>query len=87
MTEWDTEELVAADKKFVWHPFTNMRIGYHGDTAGAATLGAAALLQIGPSHRNFPAIQVPSLKALEQISAAEVAKIAAVVCDQTKTKS
>jgi adenosylmethionine-8-amino-7-oxononanoate aminotransferase len=87
MTEWDTEELVAADKKFVWHPFTNMRNGYHGDTAGAATLGAAALLQIGPSHWNFPAIQVPSLKALEQISAAEVAKIASVVCGQTKMKS
>src|SRR5438034_1523805 len=25
MTEWNTEELIAADKRFVWHPFTNMR--------------------------------------------------------------
>jgi hypothetical protein len=25
MTEWNTEALTAADKKFVWHPFTNMR--------------------------------------------------------------
>jgi adenosylmethionine-8-amino-7-oxononanoate aminotransferase len=24
MTDWNTEELIAADKKFVWHPFTNM---------------------------------------------------------------
>ena len=24
MTEWDTEALVEADKRFVWHPFTNM---------------------------------------------------------------
>src|SRR5438552_13747854 len=24
MTDWNTEELVAADKQFVWHPFTNM---------------------------------------------------------------
>jgi len=25
MSKWKTEELIAADKKFVWHPFTNMR--------------------------------------------------------------
>ena len=25
MTEWNTDELMAADKRFVWHPFTNMR--------------------------------------------------------------
>jgi len=25
MTEWNTERLAAADKQFVWHPFTNMR--------------------------------------------------------------
>ncbi|HEV2046869.1 MAG TPA: aminotransferase class III-fold pyridoxal phosphate-dependent enzyme [Chthoniobacterales bacterium] len=25
MSEWKTEDLIAADKKFVWHPFTNMR--------------------------------------------------------------
>src|SRR5438132_3146355 len=24
MTNWNTEELIAADKQFVWHPFTNM---------------------------------------------------------------
>ena len=24
MTQWNTDELVAADKRFVWHPFTNM---------------------------------------------------------------
>src|SRR2546425_2155933 len=24
MSEWNTERLIAADKKFVWHPFTNM---------------------------------------------------------------
>jgi adenosylmethionine-8-amino-7-oxononanoate aminotransferase len=24
MTDWNTEELVATDKQFVWHPFTNM---------------------------------------------------------------
>ena len=25
MTEWNTEELIAADKRFVWHPFTDLR--------------------------------------------------------------
>src|SRR5438132_13633057 len=25
MSEWNTEELIDADKRFVWHPFTNMR--------------------------------------------------------------
>src|SRR6266550_4701029 len=23
-TEWNTEELISSDKKFVWHPFTDM---------------------------------------------------------------
>src|SRR6266545_1099821 len=25
MNEWNTEELIATDKRFVWHPFTDMR--------------------------------------------------------------
>ena len=25
MPEWNTGELIAADKRFVWHPFTDMR--------------------------------------------------------------
>jgi Adenosylmethionine-8-amino-7-oxononanoate aminotransferase len=25
MSEWNTEELIDTDKRFVWHPFTNMR--------------------------------------------------------------
>jgi hypothetical protein len=24
MTEWNTQALIDADKKFVWHPFTNV---------------------------------------------------------------
>ncbi len=63
------------------HQFIAFQNGYHGDTAGAAALGAAALFQIGPSRWNFPVIQVPSLKTLEQVSATEVAKIAAVVIE------
>jgi adenosylmethionine-8-amino-7-oxononanoate aminotransferase len=61
--------------------FIAFQHGYHGDTAGAASLGAAAMFQVGPSRWNFPAIQVPSIKALERISAPEVAKTAAVVIE------
>src|SRR6266566_4986191 len=25
MTEWNTKDLIEADKRFVWHPFTDMR--------------------------------------------------------------
>jgi adenosylmethionine-8-amino-7-oxononanoate aminotransferase len=63
------------------HQFIAFKSGYHGDTAGAASLGAAAMFQIGPSHWNFPAMQVPNVTALERLSPAEVAKIAAVVIE------
>ncbi len=63
------------------HQFIAFKSGYHGDTAGAASLGAAAMFQIGPSHWNFPAIQIPNVKALERLSPAEVAKVAAVVIE------
>jgi len=63
------------------YQFIAFQRGYHGDTAGAAALGAAAMFQIGPRRWNFPAIHVPDLKTLERISATEAAKIAAVVIE------
>jgi len=63
------------------HQFIAFKSGYHGDTAGAASLGAATIFQIGPSHWNFPAIQVPNLTSLERLSPAELAKLAAVVIE------
>jgi len=63
------------------HQFIAFQNGYHGDTAGAASLGAAAMFQIGGTRWNFPAIQVANFKTLERISATEVAKIAAVVIE------
>jgi adenosylmethionine-8-amino-7-oxononanoate aminotransferase len=63
------------------HEFIAFQHGYHGDTAGAAVLGATAMFQIGPTRWNFPARQVPDLKTLERISATESAKIAAVVIE------
>ena len=63
------------------HQFVAFKSGYHGDTAGAASLGAAAMFDFGFGHWNFPAIQVPDVKALEELLPAEVAKIGAVVIE------
>src|SRR5216683_2249055 len=56
------------------HQFIAFRSGYHGDTAGAASLGAAAMFQARSSPWNFPAIQVPNMQALEALPPAEIAK-------------
>ena len=63
------------------HQFVAFRSAYHGDTAGAASLGAAAMFQTGSPRWNFPAIQVPDINALEALAPAEIAKIAAVVIE------
>src|SRR5947209_2566309 len=65
----------------VRHQFIAFRSSYHGDTAGAASLGAAALFQSGSPHWNFPVIQVPDVAALEALGPAEVANVAAVVIE------
>src|SRR5881409_2603934 len=61
------------------HQFIAFRSGYHGDTAGAASLGAAAMFQTGSPRWEFPAVQVSDVQALEALTPAEIAKIAAVV--------
>lgn len=61
--------------------FIAFQNGYHGDTAGAASLGGAAMFQVGPSRWNFPALLVPTLAALERLSPTEAAKVAAVVIE------
>src|ERR1051326_8395381 len=63
------------------HQFIAFQSGYHGDTAGAASLGAGGMFQIGPTRWNFPAIQVASVKVLERMSPTDVAKIAGVVIE------
>jgi adenosylmethionine---8-amino-7-oxononanoate aminotransferase len=63
------------------HQFITFQSGYHGDTAGAASLGALSMFRIGPTHWNFPAIQIQDVAALEALSATDVAKIAAVVIE------
>ena len=63
------------------HQFVSFRSGYHGDTAGAASLGAAAMFQTRSPRWNFPAMQVPNFEALEALTLAETAKVAAVVIE------
>jgi adenosylmethionine-8-amino-7-oxononanoate aminotransferase len=63
------------------HQFVAFKSGYHGDTAGAASLGAAAMFDFGFGHWNFPAIQVRDVKALEDLSPVDVANIGAVVIE------
>ena len=63
------------------HQFIAFQSGYHGDTAGAASLGAASMFQIGATRWNFPAIQVASVKVLERMPPTDVAKIAGIVIE------
>jgi adenosylmethionine---8-amino-7-oxononanoate aminotransferase len=61
--------------------FIAFRSAYHGDTAGAASLGAASLFQTAAPHWNFPAVQVADVAALEALTPKETTKIAAVVIE------
>src|SRR4030095_4364822 len=61
--------------------FIAFQNAYHGDTAGAASLGAAGMVQSGYARWNFPAVQVPNIKGLEALAPAEIAKTAAVVIE------
>src|SRR5947209_11637547 len=63
------------------HQFIAFRSGYHGDTAGAASLGAAAMFQGRSPRWKFPSTQVSDVQALEALAPAEIAKIAAVVIE------
>jgi adenosylmethionine-8-amino-7-oxononanoate aminotransferase len=63
------------------HQFVAFRSGYHGDTAGAASLGASTLFQTGSLQWNFPVFQVANIEALETLAPAEIGKIAAVVIE------
>ncbi|HSH38211.1 MAG TPA: adenosylmethionine--8-amino-7-oxononanoate transaminase [Chthoniobacterales bacterium] len=60
--------------------FIAFRGGYHGDTAGAASLGASAMFN-GPSGWHFPARQIGTVAELESLSADHRQQIAAVVIE------
>ncbi len=57
------------------------RDGYHGDTAGAAALGARSLFGIKGEGWRAPVREVGNIKDLAALPGAEVAQIAAVVIE------
>ena len=59
--------------------FVAFRGGYHGDTVGAASLGAARMFGGMPSSWNFPARQIGSVPHLETL--ADTADVAAVIIE------
>ena len=61
--------------------FIAFRGGYHGDTAGAASLGASAMFDNGPAGWNFPAKQIGSVEELESLTPKEAAQVGAVVIE------
>jgi len=63
------------------HLFIAFRSGYHGDTAGAASLGAAAMFHYASPRWRFPVMQVPNTAALEALPRARRAEVAAVVIE------
>jgi adenosylmethionine-8-amino-7-oxononanoate aminotransferase len=61
--------------------FVAFQDAYHGDTAGAASLGAAAMFHAGLSGWNFPGIQLSTVAELEALPATEAERIAGVVIE------
>ena len=61
--------------------FVSFRDGYHGDTAGAAALGAARMFGANGEEWQFPVWTVNSIEELEKFGAARSQEIAAVVIE------
>src|SRR5437763_9648972 len=61
--------------------FVAFRSGYHGDTAGAAALGAVRMFSIEQEGWRFPVRTVGSAEQLEKISRIQSHEIAAVVIE------
>jgi adenosylmethionine-8-amino-7-oxononanoate aminotransferase len=61
--------------------FVAFRSGYHGDTAGAAALGAAKMFSVDHEGWKFPVRHVGSIEELERLSGAQAVGIAAVVIE------
>ena len=67
-------------KRTARRTFIAFRHGYHGDTAGAASLGANAMFN-GPSGWQFPARQIDTIDELHSLREAEAQEVAAVVIE------
>src|SRR5437870_11398526 len=69
MNNWETAKLIAADD------------AYHGDKAGAASLGASAMFRNGPTTWKFPATRLSTLDQLEALPSVKAKTIGAVVIE------
>lgn len=63
------------------HRFIAFKDAYHGDTAGAASLGAAAMFHQNGALWSFPVTRVADLDQLQSLSADEIAQTAGVVIE------
>ncbi|MEP6709560.1 MAG: adenosylmethionine--8-amino-7-oxononanoate transaminase [Verrucomicrobiota bacterium] len=63
------------------HRFISFRDAYHGDTAGAASLGAAQMFQTGFPQWRFPGRQINNLEELHALPDSEAKLTAAVVIE------
>src|SRR5947207_12852241 len=61
--------------------FVAFRSGYHGDTAGAAALGAAKMFSVDQEGWRFPVRTVVSIEELEKLSRGQSDEVAAVVIE------
>src|SRR5437763_3732380 len=61
--------------------FVAFRSGYHGDTAGAAALGAAKMFSVDREGWRFPVRTVDSIEELEKLSREQSHEIAAIVIE------
>ncbi len=61
--------------------FVAFRSGYHGDTAGAAALGAAKMFSVDHEGWRFPVRTVVSIEELENLSRGQSDEVAAVVIE------
>jgi adenosylmethionine-8-amino-7-oxononanoate aminotransferase len=61
--------------------FITFEDAYHGDTAGAASLGASAMFRNGPTTWKFPATRLSTLDQLEALPSVKAKMIAAVVIE------
>jgi len=61
--------------------FVAFRSGYHGDTAGAAALGAAKMFSVDQEGWRFPVRTVVSIEELERLSRGQSDEVAAVVIE------
>src|SRR5436305_1307317 len=74
MTEWNTKALIEADKRFIWHPFTDMREWCAPEHEPLILVEGQGATLRDSTGREY-------IKALEALAPAEIAKTAAVVIE------